>query len=347
MKRLIRTVLKEYVNESHLITEMARLDWCTDFKKFEPEYPFCRAAENYIKNELEDSPSIRGKRKGKLVFKEFEQGLQKFFDTVKDDTEISKKIIQIDTSSPIYKEGKEELERAIKLLEPNCTNIRKVADRKLKDFEDRVKLYFIDNEKYSNNNRLPTNYSALAVLFTKFFSNKGAFDGVSDTNLKWDEIAKNWITHSFHPYQEFMDIRPDTEKEYDLTDMSFGELARIYFTNDTVFNSEDIRSSVKKVLDGVRGKGFESEDQFEKMYLDNKRNAIRFARDYGFVDMFTGVDFIYESKNGMWIPVQVKTTATEPTYLISTLGCRHYVIAEKLGQKFKMDTYPKEEDLPN
>jgi len=347
MKSLIKKVLNGYLNESQIITEMARLDWCSDFKKIEPQYSFCRAAENYIKNELDDSPLVRGRKKSKKVFKEFEEGLRKFYDTVKDDVEVSQRIMRIDTSSPIYQEGKEELDTAIELLSPNCSNIRKVADRKLQDFEDRVKLYFLDNEKYSNDNRLPTNYSALAVLFTKFFANKGAFDGVNSLKLDWEVIAKNWITHSFHPNEKFNDIRPESEKEYSLTDLSFGELARVYFTNDRVFNSEDIRSSVKKVLDGVRGKGFESEDQFEKFYLDNKKDFIRFARDYGFVDMFTGVDFIYKGKNGMWIPVQVKTTATEPTYLISTLGCRNYVIAEKSGQKFKMDVYPKSEDLPS
>lgn len=347
MKSLIKKVLQEYITESKVISEMAGLDWCREFKKIQPEYPFCRAAENYIKNELEDFPSVKGKRKSKLVFKEFELGLQKFYDAVKDDQEISKKIIRIDTSSPIYLQGKEELDTAIKLLKPNCTNIQKVAEKKLKDFENSVKLYFLENEKYSFNNRLPTNYSALSVLFTKFFSNKGAFDGVYSVDHDWDKIAKNWITHSFHPYNEFIDIRPEDERVNNLTDLSFKELARIYFTNDIVFNSEDIRNSVQKVLEGVRGKGFESEDQFERMYLENKREAIRFARDYGFVDMFTGVDFIYKGKNDMWIPVQVKTTATEPTYLISTLGCKNYVIAEKSGQKFKMDTYPKAEDLPN
>lgn len=347
MKNLISKVLSEYLEESKIILESRAMDWCSDFKKTEPQYHFCRASENYIKNELDDTSSTRGRKRGKKVFKEFEEGLKKFYDTVKDDKEVSEKIIKIDTSSTIYKEGKKELDKAIELLLPNCTNIQKVSDRKLTDFEDRVKLYFLDNEKYSNNNRLPTNYSALAVLFTKFFANKGAFDGVNSLKLEWDTVAKNWITHSFHPHEKFKDIRPDSEKEYPLTDLSFGELARIYFTNDRVFNSEDIRSSVKKVLDGVRGKGFESEDQFEKIYLEKKKEFIRFARDYGFVDMFTGVDFIYKGKNGMWIPVQVKTTATEPTYLISTLGCRNYVIAEKSGQKFKMDVYPKSEDLPN
>lgn len=347
MRDLIKKILTEHQREKILVVEMAKRDWCSVFKKFEPQYPFCVAAEDYIKNELEDTPSVKGKRRGKLVFKEFENGLSKFYDNVKDDPEISKRILKIDTSSPIYIEGKKELNEAIKLLSPNCSKIETVAKRKLKDFEDRVKLYFLENEKYSNDNRLPTNYSALAVLFTKFFTNKGAFDGVGTKDHDWKEIAKNWITHSFHPSHNFMDLRPEDEQKNRLSSLSFGEMARIYFTNDRVFNSDEIRNTVKKVLEGVRGLGFQSEDLFEKLYLEGKRDWHRFARDYGFVDMFTGVDFIYKGDNGLWIPVQVKTTKTEPTYLISTLGCRNYVIAEKTGSKFKMDKFPKSEELPN
>ena len=63
--------------------------------------------------------------------------------------------------------------------------------------------------------------------------------------------------------------------------------------------------------------------------------------------MYLGIDFIYEGTNGMNIPVQVKTTATEPTYLISTLGCKRYVIAEKVGKKFEVTPYPKTDQLPD
>ena len=345
MKDLIKKVLQEHLGGKVVITEMAKRDWCTDFKKTEPQYHFCTAAENYIKTELEDV-AVRGKRKSKKVFKDFEKGLEKFYDSVKDDPEMTKRMIRIDSSSPIYKAGKKEFVEVIKKLKPNCSKIEDAVTKKLQDFEDRVVLYFLDNEKYSNDNRLPTNYSALAVLFTKFFSKKGAFDSVTSLDLDWNKIAKEWITHSFHPYHPFVDIRPKREWKNKLGSLSFQELARIYFTNDTVFNSEEIRNSVRKVLEGVRGQGFKSEDDFELMKLKGQETYHRYARDYGFVDMFLGIDFIYKGNDGLWIPVQVKSTITEPTYKISTLGCKKYVIVEKVGKGFGIATLPKSDVLP-
>ncbi len=347
MKDLIKKVLLEYTKEKKVIKEMARQVWCSEFRTYTPEYHFCNSAENYIKNELEDVPSVKGKKRSKKVFMDFEKAIQKFFEKVGDDPELTKKMIRIDNSSQIYKDGKAEMDLAVKLLKNNCSKIEEIKNKKLKMFEDKVVVYFLENEAYSLDNRLPTNYSALAVLFTKFLLNKGAFDGVINKGHDWDYIAKNWITHIFHPSHDFEDIRPEDEQKNKLTSLTFDELSRIYFTNDRVYNSEDIRKSVKRVLEGVRGKGFESEDGFEKEKLAGKREYVRFAKDYGFVDMYLGIDFIYKGNSGMFIPVQVKTTATEPTYLISTLGCKAYIIAEKKGKKFAVDPYPKQENLPD
>jgi hypothetical protein len=354
MKDLIKKILSEHVKTNKVLTEMANyLDWCKSFPKYKPEYSFCVSAEEYIKNELEDSPSEKGKRKGKKVFVDFEKGVEEFYLSNAGNEILSKKIIHINQNSEIYKNGKEELIDASKKLSNNCSNFDKVVEKKLNEFKNKVKLYFLENEKYSLDNRLPTNYSALAVLFTKFFEKKGAFDGVKLDKEKvnqynWDQISKNWITHLFNTQKKFEDIRPDDEKVHTLSSLGFQELARIYFKdNDKVFNSEEIRTAVNDVLVGVRGKGFESEDLFENLYLDGKRTYIRYAKDYGFVDMFTGIDFIYEGANGMWIPVQVKTRATEPTYLISTLGCKAYVISEKKGKGFENQILPKKTNLPH
>lgn len=346
MEDIIKKVLLEYRREKRVISEMAKLDWCKDFPKYKPEYQFCTAAEEYIKTELEDSPSEGRRKRGKKIFADFEKGMIDFYTNNESDEIITKKILKIDETHPIFLEGLKEMNEANRLLKSNCPNFMKVAEKKLKDFKEKIKLYFIENELYSLDNRLPTNYSAIAVLFTMFFSKKGAFDEVVLEDQDWDKIAKNWISHSFDGSIPFDDIRPEEEKKNKLTSLDFQELARIYFKNDTVYNSNEIRKSVKKVLEGVRGKGFESEDSFENMYLKDKKNYIRYAKDYGFVDMFGGVDFVYEGKNGMYIPVQVKTTATEPTYLISQLGCKAYLVVEKKGSKFYVDQYPKKENLP-
>ena len=271
MKDLIKEVLLEYTKGKKVIKEMARQVWCSEFPTYTPEYHFCNSAENYIKNELEDVSSVKGKRKSKKVFMDFENAMQNFYGKVADNPELVKKMIRIDNSSDIFMEGKIEMETAVKLLKTNCSKIEDVKNKKLKVFGDKVVVYFLENEGYSIDNRLPTNYSALAVLFTKFLVSKGAFDGVENKGIDWDHIAKNWITHIFHPSHHFEDIRPEDEQKNKLTSLTFDELARIYFTNDRVYNSEDIRKSVKRVLEGVRGKGFESEDGFEKEKLVGKR----------------------------------------------------------------------------
>ena len=344
MRDLIKKILKEELGKKQVIIEATNAGhWCKNKGFNQPEYEFCVAAENYIKNELEDFIPIGKKKARKKVFSEFESGLSKFFNNNKDNKELKNKLIQIENSSEIFIEGKKEIDDANKLLESNCSKFKKVTDKKLNEFDEKVMLYFLNDGKYSIENRLPTNYSALSVLFTKFFSHKGAFDGVTvGVNHNWSEIAKNWINHSFHPNSNFIDIRPEEEKDHKLTSLNFQELARIYFTNDIVFNSNDIRNSVYQVLDGVRQKGFGSEDLYEKEKFKNVNlEYVRYAKDYGFVDMYSGVDFIYKESENFWVPVQVKSSPQEATWLINSLGCKKYVVEERIGKTFQTKTVEK------
>ena len=342
MKDLIKKVLTEQLENKSYLTEMAKSDWCkARWSEIYPEYHFCVSAENYIKNELDDVIPQGRRTAPKKVFSDFENAMIKFYNQNVKEGELENRIIRITKDSPIFIEGQKEVEDANEKLKSNCSKFMTVVNKHLNEFETKVKLYYLDNEQYSIENRLSTNYSALAVLFTKFFEQKGAFDDVRPQGIDWNKIAKNWISHLFHPSVEFEDIRPEDIKEnptYDLSSLSFQELAKIYFKGSTVFGSADIIKSVNEVLDKVRGVGFDSENLFEKKYLDGKK-YIRYAKDYGFVDMFSGVDFIIKSKD-KWIPIQVKTSATEPTYKISTLGCNVYYIVEKKGKDdFKVIKY--------
>jgi len=339
MKSLIKKVLSEHLNNKGVINEMAKQDWCKSrWSTIYPEYHFCVAAENYIKNELEDEKTDGRRKKGKKVFADFENAMVKFFKDNSSDDELEKKIIRITKDSPIFIQGKEEVDDAAEKLRNNCPKFKEVVNKHLNEFESKVKLYYLNNDEYSIENRLSTNYSALAVLFTKFFEHKGAFDGVNYSNIDWDHIVKNWITHIFHHGTKFEDIRPDDLKDdpkFELSSLSFQELAKIYFKGSVAFGSSDIIKSVNEVLQSVRGVGFQSEDLFQQKHLKNKK-FIRYAKDYGFVDMFSGVDFIINDGQ-RWIPIQVKTTATEPTYKISTLGCQVYYIVEKKNKnEFKI-----------
>jgi hypothetical protein len=340
MRDLIKKVLKEQLYEKSVIVEMANTKgYCEKhFNSISPELPFCNAAENYIKNEIEQI----GKRKSKVIFNKFRKGLAKFYEKITDEV-LEIKIEQITDIHEIAVDGKRELQEAENMLNGNCTNINSVAEREMSLLKEKAQLYFTNKDgEYSLTNRLDTNYSAIAILFTKFFTKKGAFDGVLfDSNNNWEKISKNWIEHSFNPSINFIDIRPEDEKNNksaELSSLEFQELAKIYFSNSITFGSREIRNAVEDVLTDVRKRGFNSEEQFEKAYLDGgKREFKRYARDYGFVDRFLGIDFIYKGKN-FWIPVQVKSSPKEATYLISNLGCKTYVIAEKTGKTFKINT---------
>ena len=175
MRDLIKRILSEQIKGKELLVE-ATQDWCQEFAEFGksmPQYQFCKAADKFIRDELEDAPvKGRGKPKRK-IFGDFEKGLQQFFQkNIKDET-VKQNLIQIKTTSPIFIEGKKEIDQAAELLSTNCPNFKKVTDKKLEDFENKIILYFKDETGgYSFENRLPTNYSALAVLFTKFYRYK-------------------------------------------------------------------------------------------------------------------------------------------------------------------------------
>jgi len=337
LKKIIKEQLGQH--KKNIISEMAVSDYCKKaFSSIGPELPFCEAAENYIKNEVETS----GKFKKKVIFEKFRNGVANFSNDEQNLDDLQIKIEEVSENHPIMKEGIEEIKVINGLIEPNCPNVSKVFERQLSTFKNKVQLYFSENEKYSITNRLDTNYSAIAVLFTKFFQHKGAFDSTKEklNNINWGEISKNWIDHSFNPSIEFKDIRSDEDMKDNkkiLSTLNFVELCRIYFNNVILFNSKDIRDSVNKVLVDVRRRGFESENEFEKKYLDEKKEFMRLAKDYGFADRFLGIDFIYKGKD-FWIPVQVKSSPTEATFLISSLGCKTYVVAQKDGKTFRINT---------
>lgn len=339
LDKVIKEQLGKYV-KSKVISEMASVSgYCKKaFSSISPEFYFCNAAENFIKNEIETV----GRFKKKVIFDKFRKGVAKFFNSEQDEDELQIKIENITENHPLMKKGIEEVNEINDLISSNCSKVMTVFERQIVNLKDKVQVFFSENDEYSITNRLDTNYSAIAVLFTKFFQNKGALDSVDGgvNNFDWNLIANNWINHTFNPSIDFIDIRDDSDKSDKtqvLSSLGFDELCRIYFKNVPTFNSTDIRNSVNHVLKDVRERGFASEDAFETGYLIDKRNYKRLAKDYGFADRYLGIDFIYKGKD-FWIPVQVKSSPQEATYLITSLGCKTYVIAEKTGKTFKINT---------
>ena len=89
MRDLIKRILSEQIKGKELLVE-ATQDWCQEFAEFGksmPQYQFCKAADKFIRDELEDAPvKGRGKPKRK-IFGDFEKGLQQFFQkNIKDET---------------------------------------------------------------------------------------------------------------------------------------------------------------------------------------------------------------------------------------------------------------------
>ena len=336
MRDFIKKVLQEEFETKGIVSEMAKKTYCERlFNSLSPELPFCNAAEDYIKNEIEQV----GRKKTKVIFDKFRSGIAQFYENIQDEI-LEIKIEELNELSKIVSDGKKELKDAEEKLKDNCSKVDSVARKQLESLKTKTQLYFTGKEgDYNLTNRLDTNYSAIAILFTKFFSKKGAFDGIKyGENIDWGRVAKNWIEHSFNPSIKFMDVRPEEEKQDTtaaLSSLEFKELAKIYFSNSIAYGSAEIRKAVEDVLQDVRQRGFESEHSFEKKYLTGKKEYINYAKDYGFVDRYLGIDFIYKGRD-YWIPVQVKSSPKEATYLISTLGCKTYVIAEKTGNTFKL-----------
>ena len=170
MRDLIKKIISEQLYEKSVIAEMAKAKgYCgKHFNSISPELPFCIAAENYIKTEIEQI----GKRKSKVIFDKFRKGLANFYEKIEDDV-LEIKIEELTDIHDIVIKGKKELEDAENMLRDNCTNINYVAKRQINTLKEKAQLYFIGKDgEYSLTNRLDTNYSAIAILFTKFSQKK-------------------------------------------------------------------------------------------------------------------------------------------------------------------------------
>lgn len=329
---------KKVFNENRFLEYRTKGKYFYCEKSFSPlqtnEMAFCKAAENVIRQSNKDKSSGKG---NKGFYAAFEELITAYFEEEKEDL-FKLEVEKLTRDSEIVKKGFNELDEVGDYLRPNC---RKVVDRiKIeKDrFFNKFKIYFKSKNdqgqtEYSPINRLNTNYSALAVLITKYYSQKGAFDGIRRLNAEqWDYVAKDWLVTLFRPSKEFLDLRPIEDKKSNPIRPGWEELIDVFFRYNVVLNTNEIRDLVTDILMDTRARGFETENNFERFLIKEKQeNRIqdykRYAYDFGFVDMLLGVDFLVKVNN-IWKPVQVKTTATEDTYKIQNLVCKSYNIVE-------------------
>lgn len=288
---------------------------------------FCKSAEKEISSNLSEySPQM-------------EKLLKKYFTSDERISEIQME--QLDNESDIVLDGFEKIEEVVNLISRNCPQARGVAERLKNQWISKYNIYFKDgNGKYHLLNRLDTNYTAMAVLVTIFYtdliSQVRTWTGRKTTPSSF--FVKDWIDHFFNPKVPLIDPRKDWERDVTKTQGPLENTPNPVTIFNKVFNPQgfeiqdsDFHKNFMKALKQVRDKGFKTEDLFEKMLNDKKIVHKRYGYDYSFVDMILGIDFlIQQTRKGedYWVPVQVKSTFRELYNLIDTLKCTKVIKPE-------------------
>lgn len=332
---------KKVFNENRFSSYTRKQQYFYCEKSFSPletnEMAFCKATEDIIRQSNKDKSSGKG---NKGFYNAFEELIMAYFQEEKEDL-FNLEVEKLTSESNIVKNGFKELNEVGDYLRPNCKKVDYRIEIEKAKFLEKIKIYYktkndIGEFEYSPINRLSTNYSALAVLITKYFSKKGAFDGVRSLNPEeWKTVAKKWLVKLFRPSEVFFDLRPEDEIRKGQIVPGFDELIDVFFRHNVVLNTREIRDLVQDILMDTRERGFQTENNFEQFLMKEKReNRIqdykRYAYDFGFVDMLLGIDFLVK-ENDIWYPVQVKTTATESTYKIQNLSCSRFKTVEPAG----------------
>jgi hypothetical protein len=311
--------LKKLLKENRFDIYKSRHPFFYCEKSFSPiqvnEMNFCKASETII-------------REKKTFYSAFNEVVLAYFEEEKEDL-FKIEVEKLTKDSEIVKKGFEELDEVERLIGNSCPRVKEIVKTEKNKFFEKIKLYYKTKNQngeyeYSVINRLDTNYSALAVLITKYFSQRGAFDGVKNVT-DWKDIALKWMYKLFRPSWEFIDLRPEEEKKDNPINPGMEDLIDSFFRERIAINTKEIRSLVEDIILDTRRRGFDSENMFEEFLIkEKKENKIqdykRYAYDFGFVDMLLGIDFLIK-ENNEWYPVQVKSTANEQTYKIDMLKC--------------------------
>jgi hypothetical protein len=308
-----------------------KIDYCKDtFGTRTAEYRFCNRAQAYIKS-------------NKKYQSDFRELLEIYVDKVSLETIGMEKLIQ---GNKILQDGIKEIKEFEGKVKDFCHNL-KIEDIISGLIDDSHVYYKRPDGSYSVFNRIDTNYSALAVAITWYYHSKQAFDmlmndmGNKLNKIDWNAIVVSWIDHFFDPELEPMDPRTES---YQLDSPLFYRdpspalgLFKLLFNPDNIkVDEKKVFNSILKILKSVRERGNQSEDLFEKLLQKYNIEYFRYAKDYGFVDRFLGVDFIVK-KGEEWLPVQVKTSKNEPQYRIEELDCDEPIIAIRDGDDFRLN----------
>jgi hypothetical protein len=325
-------------NQLKLVVELLKeqdvsekIDYCKDtFGTRTPEYRFCTKAAGYIKSQ-----------------KSYQSDFRKYLETYVDNIVMDRIMIErLTKDHPILTKGIKEIEDFKNLMGGFCNNLD--TDELVRRLIDDEHVYYKRPDgEYSVFNRIDTNYSALAVALTFYYNSKGAFEllmhdmGNKLSKVDWNSLAVSWIDHFFNEELEPYDPRPENFRAsgpiFDTdSSPSYVLFNKMFDPKNIKVDSKKIFDSILKVLKDVRERGFATEDLFQEKLDEYRIPYKRYARDYGFVDRFLGVDFVVQ-KGNEWLPVQVKSSKNEPQYRIEELDCDEPIIAIKDGNDFRLN----------
>lgn len=334
MKAEILKILKKHsllINENDPGTPKNSINPCGEaFGSDKNKLAFCRSvifnlkADKRVKSVFTDEM--------KKYLSKIEPGSSKFWIN----------ILKISESSEIYKRGFIEIEKTNELLKSNCPDVMRRFKQNFDTYLSRESgLYMQEKEEYSLFNRLPESYVAAGVLITKYLDISGFFnnlkenseiiDEFSDTpNINqmnvWDIIAKDWINYLFNtknPLRNIWQVGKLPKLQFISMNNLFNRLFKEQDYEYTIKLSEELVTAVRKALISIKSQGDFVEELFKKEMISKNLKFIDTGENFGFVDRFLGIDFIYYSpKYNIWIPVQVKTAMPKGKNRIDSLGCR-------------------------
>ena len=297
---------------------------------------FCYATEKIISNDLGNyTPKIK-------------ELLKSYFTS--DGKIVKIQMEELSEESPMVLKGFEEISEVVKYIKNNCPDAVDVSEALKKKWMSKYNIYFKDESgNYHLLNRLDTNYTAIAVLITIYYENlinqvrQWTHKKSTPVNL----FVLDWIEHFFNPSLPLIDPRKGAENNILGISKELEELPNpitifntVLKTKEFVIDDSDYHKSFIQALKDVRKKGFKTEDFFENMLKENNIEYKRYSRDFSFVDMVLGIDFLIKQKRrgeDYWIPVQVKSTFNEQYNLVDKFKCTIVIKPELIKIKGKED----------
>lgn len=308
MKDLIKKVLRESTKKINEAPGVKYSPCETEFGEKSIQREFCRSVASKLPK------NYRGKFK------------QAFFEYIEQNKEnLIFQVEELTQESENFKERYNEVIDVTRKLNGNCDGeiIKSAIDQ---IFDKSIKkgiLFYIQNDgKYSLFNKFDTSYAPQAVLITRWINNQTSPSIFTNEQNKLNatqrkEIGENLATEV-------------------LNNESFWK-NQLFGIFDVLFNKKHLINNTStellKLVDGVltqnQAYGAELEEEFIKQMTEYGYKIQKTSEQYGFVDMFLGIDFIFWSeKLKSWIPAQIKHNISGTSQL-DKLGCRYYLKGTK------------------